>query len=204
MNTITNKAIKQLLWVGIGSITMFFAGLTSAYVVRKAEGNWTLFVLPDWFLYSTITIVLSSVLLIIVKKNIQKNILPFKFYKQRINPNVNEKKLINIGRSALMMSVFMLGLLFAFFQINGWNSLTNQGVYLTGEGSNVAGSFLYVLTLSHLVHLLGGLIALLLTSINTARGKYTSENYFGLELTSTYWHFLGALWVYLFFFLKYL
>ena len=68
---ITNKAVKQLLWAGLASIGMFFAGLTSAYIVRKAEGNWMEFVLPDWFLYSTITIVLSSLLLISAK---QKNL----------------------------------------------------------------------------------------------------------------------------------
>jgi cytochrome c oxidase subunit 3 len=78
MSTINNKAIKQLLWVGMGAIGMFFAGLTSAYIVRKAEGNWTLFVLPDWFLYSTITILLSSLLLIFAKKNLKREISPFK------------------------------------------------------------------------------------------------------------------------------
>ena len=182
MSTINNKAIKQLLWVGMGSIGMFFAGLTSAYIVRKAEGNWTLFVLPDWFLYSTITILLSSLLLIFAKKNLKRDVSPFK----------------------MILSVFVLGIIFTFFQINGWKELTNQGVFLTGEGSNVAGSFLYILTLSHLVHLLGGLVALFFTSINAIRGRYTIDNCLGLDLTSTYWHFLGILWLYLFFFLKYL
>ena len=67
----------------------------------------------------------------------------------------------------MILSVFVLGIIFTFFQINGWKELTNQGVFLTGEGSNVAGSFLYVLTLSHLVHLLGGLVALFFTSLHT-------------------------------------
>ena len=53
MNLIQNKSLKQLLWIGIGSIVMFFAGLTSAYVVRKPQGNWVEFILPEWFLYST-------------------------------------------------------------------------------------------------------------------------------------------------------
>ena len=182
MYSIKQKTIKQLLWVGIGSICMFFGGLTSAYIVRRAEGNWSSFILPDWFWYSTITIIISSILLIIAGRNIKKNILP----------------------TNIIFSVFVLGLMFTFFQFNGWQSLISKGVYLTGEGSNVAGSFLYVLTLSHLVHLIGGLVALLITTINSAKGKYTSENHLGLELTSTYWHFLGLLWLYLFFFLKYL
>jgi cytochrome c oxidase subunit 3 len=182
MNLVKNRALKQLLWVGIGSISMFFAGLTSAFIVRKAEGNWTEFLLPSWFWYSTITIVISSLLLIFALQKIKKDKSSF----------------------SLVISVFFLGLLFSFFQLNGWQSLTQKGVYLTGAGSNVAGSFLYILTLSHLVHLLGGLIALLVTSINIKRGKYSSQSYLGVELTCIYWHFLSILWIYLFVFLKYL
>ena len=182
MSVTKNRSLKQLLWVGIAAIAMFFAGLTSAYIVRKAEGNWTEFVLPDWFWYSTITIVLSSIVLILTKQKIKNDQSVF----------------------SLVLSVFLLGLLFTYFQLNGWEELTNQGVYLTGKGSNVDGSFLYVLTLSHLVHLIGGLIALLVTAINAKRKKYSAENYLGLEITSIYWHFLSILWIYLFFFLKYL
>ncbi|MDC3390342.1 cytochrome c oxidase subunit 3 [Flavobacteriales bacterium] len=182
MNTAKNKALKQLLWVGMGSIAMFFAGLTSAYIVRKAEGNWVDFILPEWFVYSTIVIVISSLLLIIATQRIKKN-----------------KEIF-----ALILSVFLLGGLFTYLQINGWKELTSMGVYLTGEGSNVAGSFLYVLTLSHLVHLTGGLIALFVAAIHVKTKKYTSESFLGLEITAIYWHFLSILWLYLFFFLKYL
>jgi cytochrome c oxidase subunit 3 len=182
MNTAKNKALKQLLWVGMGSIAMFFAGLTSAYIVRKAEGNWVDFILPDWFVYSTIVIVISSLLLIIATQRIKKN-----------------KEIF-----ALILSVFLLGGLFTYLQINGWKELTSMGVYLTGAGSNVAGSFLYVLTLSHLVHLAGGLIALFVAAIHVKTKKYNSESFLGLEITAIYWHFLSILWLYLFFFLKYL
>lgn len=181
MNLIKKKSLKQLLWIGIGAIVMFFAGLTSAYIVRKAEGNWLEFILPDWFLYSTVTIVFSSILLIVARSYINQ-----------------EKSIVR-----LVLTTLILGILFSYFQFRGWQELIIQGVFLTGIGSNVAGSFLYVITLSHLVHLLGGLIALLVTLINAIRGKYTSNNYLGFELTSNYWHFLGLLWVYLFFFLKF-
>ena len=175
------KALIQLLWVGMGSIGMFFAGLTSAHVVRKAEGNWMEFIFPNWFLLSTITIILSSIILIIALKRIRNNISIHK----------------------LTLSAFLLGLIFCFFQINGWKELTDQGVYLTGQGSNASGSFLYVITLSHIIHLAGGLIALFIISMNAKKEKYNSKNYIGFKLGSTYWHFLGILWVYLFFFLKY-
>ena len=181
MNLIQNRTLKQLLWIGIGAIIMFFAGLTSAYIVRRAEGNWVEFILPDWFLFSTITIIISSILLVFISKRIKRDESVFQ----------------------LIFIVFVLGLLFAFFQINGWKELTNQGVFLTGEGSNVAGSFLYVITLSHLVHLVGGLVALFITAIKAKREMYNKDDYLGFELTATYWHFLGLLWIYIYVFLKF-
>mgnify|MGYP001161486786 FL=1 len=181
MNLIQNRSLKQLLWIGIGSIIMFFAGLTSAYVVRKPQGNWVEFLLPDWFLYSTIIIVLSSAILIVAKTRIQY-------------PKVS---------SNLILGTFFLGIIFSYFQFRGWQALTNQGVFLTGEGSNVSGSFLYVITLAHLIHLIGGLIAILITAIKTRKGKYSPKDCLGFDLTSIYWHFVGLLWIYLFVFLKY-
>ena len=160
---------------------MFFAGLTSAYVVRKPQGNWVEFVVPDWFLYSTIIIVISSLLLFAAKKRI---------YIQKAS-------------SKLVFGTFFLGLVFSYFQFRGWQELTNQGVFLTGEGSNVSGSFLYVITLAHLVHLIGGLVAILFAAINISQDKYSPEDCLGFDLTSIYWHFVGLLWIYLFFFLKY-
>ena len=121
MNLIIKKrSLKQLLWIGIGSIIMFFAGLTSAYVVRKPQGNWVEFLLPDWFLYSTIVIVISSIILVIAKIKINQKKVSFN----------------------LVLGTFILGIVFSFFQFKGWQELINQGVFLTGKGSNVSGSFL--------------------------------------------------------------
>jgi len=201
MSVIKNKTFKQLLWVGMGSIAMFFAGLTSAYIVRKAEGNWTEFILPEWFLYSTITIVISSLVLIIARRGIKQQktfyLNPFR------NWDIRNLEFFIPSPFKWMVAVFISGLIFSYFQFKGWQDLIEQGVFLTGEGSNVSGSFLYVITLAHLVHLIGGLIALLITAINTKRGKYTNKDCLGFELTTIYWHFLALLWVYLFFFLKY-
>ena len=147
-----NRAKTQLLWIGIGSICMFFAGLTSAVIVRRAEGNWLEFSLPNWFLFSTITIIISSIFLIIASNLIKNNKQP----------------------TAYIISTFLLSIFFVYFQFKGWQELTLQGVYLTGEGSNVAGSFLYVLTLAHLIHLIGGIIALIF-AIYFSLKKYIAE-----------------------------
>jgi|TARA_B100000530_G_C15809475_1_gene428964 cytochrome c oxidase subunit 3 len=174
--TVEKNAKTQLLWIGMGSILMFFAGLTSAYIVRKPEGDWLDFVLPEYFTFSTIVIVLSSLLLFFVKGRLR-----------------NKKSIYNI-----VISVLALGLLFSFFQFKGWQELIAQGVYLTGEGSNASGSFLYVLTLAHLVHLIGGLIALGYISFKSKQNTYTIENCLAIDLTSVYWHFLALLWLFLF------
>ena len=174
--TVENNAKKQLLWIGMGSILMFFGGLTSAYIVRKPEGNWLEFVLPEYFTFSTVLIVLSSVVLFFVKGQLRKNNSAFQ----------------------LVLSVLLLGLLFTFFQFKGWQQLISQGVYLTGEGSNASGSFLYVLTLAHLVHLFGGLIALLYVTIQSKKKVFTIENSLAIDLTSVYWHFLALLWLFVF------
>ena len=174
--TVENNAKKQLLWIGMGSILMFFGGLTSAYIVRKPEGNWMEFILPEYFTFSTVIIVISSIILFFVKGQLRKNNSAFQ----------------------LVLSVLLLGLLFTFFQFKGWQQLIAQGVYLTGEGSNASGSFLYVLTLAHLVHLFGGLIALLYVTIQSKEKVFTIENSLAIDLTSVYWHFLALLWLFLY------
>ena len=99
-----NKSAKLLLWVGIAGISMFFAGLTSAYIVRKAEGNWVEFQLPDWFLLSTIVIVCSSICLIIAKRIIKQN----------------------KSATSWLFTALLFGCVFTFSQFKGWESLVAQ------------------------------------------------------------------------------
>ena len=176
-----NKTYKQLLWIGIGSIVMFFGGLTSAYIVRKAEGNWLEFEMPIWFTISTIAVIASSASLWFALQNIKNN----------------------KSASTFLITTLSIGLLFTFSQIQGWENLVAQGVYLTGEGSNPSGSFIYVITLAHLCHLIGGLLALSITTLKSKLNKYSKDNYLGIELISIYWHFIGLLWLYLFLFFSY-
>lgn len=177
------KVAKPLLWVGLVSIVMMFAGLTSGYIVRRSQGNWLEFDLPEAFNYSTLTIILSSLILIGVMR----------MFKQG-----NDKFLVGgIGLT------FLLGVLFAWLQLQGWKELMQEGVYFTGPGSNAAGSFLYVITLAHLAHLIGGLIVLLVLFFRARGGAY-HDNPLGLTLGATFWHFLGLLWIYLFLFLLFI
>jgi cytochrome c oxidase subunit 3 len=169
---------KIFLWIAIASMIMLFAGLTSAYMVRQAEGNWVHFELPKLFYLSTALIILSSSSMqwaaYCVKKNQTGNLL--------------SGLIITLG----------LGLAFSFSQFLAWSKLVDAKIFFVG---NPSGSFLYVLTGLHLAHLAGGLIYLLVITTNSIRGKYNSENNLQVQLCATYWHFLDILWVYLFVFL---
>lgn len=178
------KTAKPLLWLGIVSIVMLFAGLTSAYIVRADNGNWLLFNLPDMFYISTAIILTSSITLFATLQAAKKS---------------------NYGMTTMgLLITLILGIAFCFTQFAGWSELFHKGIVPAGKYSNASGSFLYVLTGLHLAHLAGGLIALTITLINSLRKKYHAGNLLGLELCSIYWHFLDILWVYLFLFLYYI
>lgn len=175
------KTAKPLLWIGIVSIVMLFAGLTSGYVVRADNGNWNIFQLPDISIISTAIIVSSSLSLLLAQQAIKKD---------------------NLRLAALGLGLTLaLGFAFFYTQLEGWKQLTAQGIYFVGKYSNASGSFLYLIALMHLLHMIGGLIALSVSLTKTLLKKYSSADYLGIELTAIYWHFLDLLWVYLFLFL---
>ena len=181
-------AAKPLLWVGIASMVMAFAGLTSGYVVSRSsliqKERWMVFELPSYFYISSAVIILSSITVIWAVKSIK-------------NGNVKS------ATSALWITL-VLGLLFAVFQVLGWRALHDAGVFFTGQGSNVAGSWVYAITFFHLLHMIAGLISLLFTTVKSSKGLYSSTNTLGIELTATFWHFLDIVWIYLFIFLLFI
>lgn len=175
------KAAKPLLYIGIVSIVMLFAGLTSAYVVRADNGNWLVFHLPSISIVSTAIIVLSSLTLYMAQRAIKTDNLK--------------------GTQLGLALTLALGIAFFFTQIEGWKELTEQGIYFVGKYANASGSFLYLIAAVHLAHMVGGLIALSVSLTKSLLKKYSSSDYLGIELTAIYWHFLDLLWVYLFLFL---
>lgn len=181
---IKRRTAKPMLWVGIVSMVMLFAGLTSAYIVRQAEGNWLYFDIPQPFYTSTIIIVLSSITMILAKWAISRD-------------------KVALANGALVTTL-VAGLAFAYSQFQGWGELVDMGVFFAGREANAAGSFLYVLTGLHLAHLGGGILALLFTSIKGLLGKYSAENHIGIDVAATYWHFLDILWIYLLLFLVFI
>jgi len=171
---------KVLLWVGMVSIVMLFAALSSALIVRQGEGNWNYFAMP-WVFWLTSGIVLlsSGTMYLAVKATRNGNL---------------STQITWLWVSALLGIAFIVG------QFTGWVYLAESGIYFRDNPSN---SFLIILTGLHGLHLIGGIIAIIFVLVKTLLFKYKRGETLGIELCSTYWHFMGVLWIYLFLFLLY-
>ena len=191
-----SKAKKMMLWFGMISITMTFAGLTSAFIVSSSRPDWLdSFVLPNWFTISTVSIVLSSIFFQFAKSRLDK------YVRVSLPENINiyiERNNVNI----LLVLTILSAIVFVVSQFLGFNEIISQGYYFTGPESSVTTSYVYILVFLHLAHLFAGMIVLTVVISKFNKQKY-ERNKLGFELALIFWHFLGALWIYLFFFMKY-
>ncbi len=168
----------------MGSITMMFAGLTSAYIVKRNQANWAMLELPVIFWYSTAAILLSSVMLY----------LGVKAFKER-----------RLSRYRTLISLTtLLGTLFLILQVIGFYQFGKQDIKLVGAGSNPSYSFLLAIASLHGLHVLGGVIALLVLFGKALSTKYRNYSSIPIEVAATYWHFVGLLWVYLILFFNWM
>src|SRR6185312_14425740 len=150
---------------------------TSAYIVREAQGNWVYYKLPFIFWISTILIILSSATMI----------FGLRAFKSRMMPRYR----------MLITTTLLLGICFGVCQFIGFNQLYANNIKLSG---NPSGSFLFIIVGLHVLHVLGGIIALLIVFFRAFRTRVKVYNATGLEVVATYWHFVDALWIYLFVF----
>lgn len=169
---------KFALWIFIASVIMIFAALTSAYIVRQSDGNWMMFDLPNSFWATSVIILISSgtmhwAYLAAKKDNLQAT------------------------KIAITVTT-VLGFAFLIGQYMAWGDLVTRNVYFVG---NPSGSFVYVLSGLHGLHIIGGLVFLLIVLAATFRFKVHAKNLSQIEMCATYWHFLDGLWLYLFVFL---
>ena len=178
----SNRSYKLLLLFGMISMTMMFAGLTSAFIVSSKRADWAKdFQMPYAFFVSLAMIIACSINFHLAKKAIQKD---------------NRK-----ATTMYLLTTLFLAIAFVFFQFQGFSQMVAQGNYLTGPQSNITATFLYLVVLAHLAHLAGGIISLLIIIYNHFKQKYNSSQFLGIELGAMYWHFLDFLWIYLFLFL---
>ncbi|GAB3963068.1 cytochrome c oxidase subunit 3 [Spirosoma harenae] len=178
--TLSMNPRKFILWLFIVSIIMLFAAMTSAYLVRRAEGNWLEYNIPSIFSYSSIVLIASSLTMHWAYLAAKKD---------------------NFGNLKIAITItFALGVVFLYMQFQGWVELVNENVFFVG---NPAGSFMYIFTGLHGFHLISGLIVLVVALIAAFRLRIHAKNLNQIEIAATYWHFLDILWLYLFFFLVY-
>lgn len=177
----TKRAKKMMLWFGLISLGMSFAGLTSAYIVSKERPDWlTDFEIPQAFYISLAVILLSSITIHLAKRKI-----------------IDGKRRLGMG---LLWITLILGVLFIILQFEGFSQIIANGYYFTGSESTITTSFLYLVVLLHLAHIFAGLISILVVIYNHYKQKYHIGNSLGLELAVTFWHFVDILWIYLFLF----
>ena len=178
----SRRAKKMMLWFGIISLIMSFAGWTSAYIVSRSREDWvTDIALPNAFYVSLAVILVSSITIFVAQRNIKQ------------------------GKNALgmlwLMITFVLGVVFIYFQITGFGELVAAGNYFTGPTSNPKSSFIYLIASVHIAHVVAALISLIVVIYNHFKQRYSKGRMLGVELAATFWHFVDILWVYLFLFL---
>ena len=174
------KSAKPMLWISMISMVMFFAGLTSAYVISMKRDDWVSFDLPQAFYVSTFLIILSSITLFLSQRFLRQN-----------------KRQLSL---IMVLATLFLGIGFVWQQYVGFNQLKSIGLFFTGPESTVSTSFIIGITFIHVLHLIVGLLVLLVVIYNHFKYKYKSDDMLGFELGAIFWHFVDILWIYLFFF----
>lgn len=179
---------KFVLWIAMAGMTMFFAALVSALIFKRGDFKaWEEFELPIVFLYSTITIILASILF-------QVSLI---FYR---------KANFQLFRIVFFVA-FIATIFFLLLQLQGWNALTDMGKPITG---NISGQFIYMISYLHGFHIaVGLLVTLIFWSVAVwvrkkdffeLAGKINPERQLHLELLVSFWHYIDAVWVFLYVF----
>lgn len=168
------------MWVGLASILMMFTSLSSAYIVRSGTAyDWLPVAIPRAVFVSTVLLLLSSVTLELARRKLKQS--------------------LHDAYARYLLLTTLLGLVFLASQLSAWRQLSAQGIYLA---SHPHSSFFYLLTGAHAVHLLGGLLALIFLWIGARRELSAplavAKRQAAASVVTIYWHFMDALWIYLF------
>jgi cytochrome c oxidase subunit 3 len=165
------------MWLALAGIVMFFAAFTSAYLVMQGRSAWQSFKMPDIFWFSTVAILLSSL---------------------TMHWSVKTFKAREMSKYKILITVTaVLGLVFMLCQTIGFGDLYSRGITLQW---NLSASLLYIIIGAHMIHVLGGVIALLIIFARAYRRHVRTYDAVPVEVAATYWHFVDGLWIYLYIF----
>jgi len=171
-------ALQLGLWIFLATATMLFASFSSAYIVRQSGTDWQVLTLPSVLWLNTLLLVISSISIEVARIDARKD-------KWR-------------AAGASVLTTALLGIAFVTGQFAAWRDLVAQGVYVP---TNPYSAFFYILTGLHVLHLTAGLMFLLYVAWRIfKRGGGQNDGLLTtlLNLSATFWHFFGALWIYLF------
>jgi len=188
-------ALRFLMWLYIVSMSMIFAGFTSAMIVsmndNMANNSWLHFTMPHTFALSTFFALASSGTL---------------WWAYRAAKRDLHKQL-----TASLLASLVLGILFLMTQYIGFGELYEMGVRFVDNSAdigtrvqvnNASGSYFMILTGAHAAHIVAGILVLLVQIFRAMMYRITSRNLLGLHLAAIFWHALTFVWIYLFIFLS--
>jgi cytochrome c oxidase subunit 3 len=182
-------------------IIMLFVSFTSAYVVRQGMPTFnerTGQMVRDWIqvnlpvgllMVNTLLLLISSVTMELARRQVARRLA---LAPAAAIPGVSigrERSLPWLGATIVLGVGFLVG------QWLAWGELQNRGFYLA---SNPSSSFVYLLTATHAIHLMGGLIALAYAGATSLLNRPIEVRRIVIDVAAWYWHFMAALWIYVF------
>lgn len=190
------RRYRMGVMIGMAAIVMFFVSLTSAYIVRQGIGNWdykTQQYVTDWAPLKVPGILWVNTVILLISS------VTMEFARRRTNARATVSQQFGIDNEQKAFPwlgvTTILGLGFIAGQAIAWKDMVSQGIYIS---TNPSSSFFYVLTISHGLHLFGGVLALLYAAITTLLSRPVETKAIVVDVTALYWHFMDALWIYIF------
>jgi cytochrome c oxidase subunit 3 len=168
-------AAELALWVVLATVTMLFAGFTSAYLVRRTATDWVPIYSPPILWVNTGLLILSSV--------------GFEMAKGARREGRRQGVRFWLLTSAASGVAFVVG------QILAWQQLSASGILLPTSPHS---SFFYMLTGVHAVHVLGGIAGLLYVLWREWNVRPVLSAASPIPLVAAYWHFVTGVWLFLY------
>lgn len=187
------------LLVALTPILMLFVSFSSAYVVRQGlptldprtnalVRDWIPVTLPRLLLINTGVLILSSVFMELARRQIEGQAV---LASAKSAPGVSVVDQMKIPWLSLTL---VLGLAFLLGQWMAWRQLAANGFYVATTPSS---SFVYLLTGTHAIHLMGGVLALFIAGIASLLRRSVATRSIVVDVTAWYWHFMAGLWIYI-------
>jgi cytochrome c oxidase subunit 3 len=186
------------LLVALTPVIMLFVSFSSAYVVRQGlptldprtnqlVRDWIPITLPKLLLINTAVLILSSLFMELARRQIKGQVA---LASNATLPSSSGDQV----RMPWLSITTILGLTFLFGQWTTWRQLAANGFYLATTPSS---SFVYLLTGTHAIHLMGGVLALFFAGIASLLRRSVATRSIVVDVTAWYWHFMAGLWIYI-------